>query len=931
MTGWEDLEAILDALLARVGSADEGATPKLLEELSGSEDSTPATDAEAGPRSWYWADGLLSQLLGERLSNAADARNGFQAAKKDALWVLADGLADGTHRSRLEGLEWLQSQLGDPKLPHLPVRVVGWLPGEQLGKFDYLAKPNASVEYLRLPALLPDLLKPAPTPEANRRWLLALEASERSLEVSFSEQRHRFKGLIAAVRIYLGALAVNHALSKNAEDTLAILAERAGDVQITSGLTQKLRTHHAFLTVPRQDRGDAQPPKQYRLPRPGIELAMIDDQHKDWDLVLEEVTDKKPLCFPNGGNDALNKVLTRDLLLLDCNLGQCHPTGIELLPALRSRSLDLPIVFMTGYDDAQLAIAALQAGANAFYAKELEDRADRASVDYYVRFCDLLHRPKREKELRKLWQQFLKRGEPMTPVSGTNAYADILEAAMRLSFYLLFSWNDDIRWWQWGLGADPTMGEQAVCRTVILLLDVAWPDGPAAWRATMSAVRGARHGGKTDWTDCNSIVTSVLRRCQEGTRSATSLAPTMPVCCPYTREQLTVEQGPWGIDGPIDKHPALSSRGVKELQTGLKGAPGPTQEFYADLLILDDEENWRDALRKAFPNATVGSSLADLKGKDLDTLNAVLLDWRIPEAAHGKAMLEYIKGRDPFLPVIVLSAATDTLAAIHSLKRGAAAFVSKAVPRERTSDECMSFVVQLRKTVRVAQCVGGSYLRERWWQLRALRERLGKLATSETLEQVWHQMQTALQFGKGKRVSLVKPQDLRDRIDRLCRLTLVVCHALELRAVAEAAGEVEAFPLALPDKWRWDALTEGQALPWDKLVTRLACGAAEIMARYRWCVCNGQTMAWRAWGAAAPPQIEIAGAMTHLSPKAKKLWDARNRQSPLDRECAVKCLLGAGRALCEFLENLPKPPTGQAARRPGHHSRKPTKPGKARR
>lgn len=59
-------------------------------------------------------------------------------------------------------------------------------------------------------------------------------------------------------------------------------------------------------------------------------------------------------------------------LILDMRMPQM--TGVELQRQLRSMSLDLPIIFITAYEDPNLRAQALEAGAIAFLYKPVNDQ-----------------------------------------------------------------------------------------------------------------------------------------------------------------------------------------------------------------------------------------------------------------------------------------------------------------------------------------------------------------------------------------------------------------------------------------------------------------------------------------------------------------------------------------------------------------------------
>ncbi|MEW6989985.1 response regulator [Colwelliaceae bacterium 6441] len=104
-----------------------------------------------------------------------------------------------------------------------------------------------------------------------------------------------------------------------------------------------------------------------------IKVALVDDQ----DLVrqgiagLLSLSDKiEVLWQASNGENALEK-LTQipDVLLLDIRMPKMN--GIELVRKLREQKSQLPILMLTTFDDSDLFMQSLQAGANGFLLKDV--------------------------------------------------------------------------------------------------------------------------------------------------------------------------------------------------------------------------------------------------------------------------------------------------------------------------------------------------------------------------------------------------------------------------------------------------------------------------------------------------------------------------------------------------------------------------------
>jgi len=104
-----------------------------------------------------------------------------------------------------------------------------------------------------------------------------------------------------------------------------------------------------------------------------IQVALVDDQ----DLVrqgiagLLSLSDKiEVLWQANNGEHALEQLsIQPDVLLLDIRMPKMN--GIELVKLLREQGNKLPILMLTTFDDSELFMQSLQAGANGFLLKDV--------------------------------------------------------------------------------------------------------------------------------------------------------------------------------------------------------------------------------------------------------------------------------------------------------------------------------------------------------------------------------------------------------------------------------------------------------------------------------------------------------------------------------------------------------------------------------
>ena len=104
-------------------------------------------------------------------------------------------------------------------------------------------------------------------------------------------------------------------------------------------------------------------------------VCVVDD-----DLLVRESTTR---LLRSCGFEVKAFALPEELLNSDClsktgclvlDMRMPHMTGVELQRHLRSMSLDLPIIFITAYEDPDLRAQALEGGAIAFLYKPFDEQ-----------------------------------------------------------------------------------------------------------------------------------------------------------------------------------------------------------------------------------------------------------------------------------------------------------------------------------------------------------------------------------------------------------------------------------------------------------------------------------------------------------------------------------------------------------------------------
>jgi two-component system nitrogen regulation response regulator GlnG len=128
-------------------------------------------------------------------------------------------------------------------------------------------------------------------------------------------------------------------------------------------------------------------------------------------------------------------------------------------------------------------------------------------------------------------------------------------------------------------------------------------------------------------------------------------------------------------------------------------------------LIVDDEPNVLYSLRAGLEAADWEVAAARTARKGIDAVAAerpdvVLLDVRLPDLS-GLEAFDRIRGIDPRLPVVVMTAYASTDTAIEAMKRGAFEYLLKPVDLHQLLD-VLERAAELRRMQAVPAVIGGS-------------------------------------------------------------------------------------------------------------------------------------------------------------------------------------------------------------------------------
>ncbi len=110
----------------------------------------------------------------------------------------------------------------------------------------------------------------------------------------------------------------------------------------------------------------------------GKSILVVDDEHETTDSLVENLRDlNKCLAFPAySGQEALRLIRKKgrayfDGVLLDIWMEE-RDTGLKILPEIREIDPEIPIVILSGYDNVENTIGALQKGADDFLVKDVD-------------------------------------------------------------------------------------------------------------------------------------------------------------------------------------------------------------------------------------------------------------------------------------------------------------------------------------------------------------------------------------------------------------------------------------------------------------------------------------------------------------------------------------------------------------------------------
>ena len=789
-----------------------------------------------------------------------------------------------------------------------------------------------------LPSILPQW--PLRSPNDEEWSLLRSDAFDLILEQDARLLRHDFRGLAAAVRVYLGALILGAAPVESASNVLKdlrklMLAPNEGRArkEFESTFIEHLMAFAEF--------------KSRKLEAGGIQqihrkVIMLDDHAKDygWRRIMQEIVKSDVFAFkywnvPKSfdlGDPIFGQLRTRPksnkkssnpannnptIMLLDHDLGEGHATGLELLRTVRSGVLDVPIVFMTATDDAELAQWALRGGANQFFAKQLSDTGDRASEDYFDHFRRVIEPMPEENEVRVLWRTYVTKWpidarvlleSCKIPPESDDELEDCratIETLLDMAFYVLFAYLDGMAWWFTAGGPLPPtsrererLAKEVTISLVCTCIAAADLGQRKALRIRRDIISDLRHGSVLPMAECLRLLQELLRVFPDrpAPKDKRLQAPSLPEGCPDTIQSLirdTAGEGSAASRSQVDRQLILSQL-----------LEGSTETSSVKVLVIDDEaylSGWQKAMLKVFPEATFRSCGDQLESTH--EYDCILLDLRLGHQESGLRRLNRLRSQDPGVPIVVMSTSSESLPVIRALKQGAAGFLPKYLTPGTSSPK--EFAKRLIETVEEAALLGRHPVREVWQRWKNLDDQSRKQPSAQVRE-LFAKIESKAK-GDGEWIDLPEYGNWLASISRQVHMALLVANR---SAFTFFAGS-ESRWIQSPDHWRSSKLGLRDELAVERLFSWIICPIAEHLAQWLYCLRTNKAMEEWQWGASSertsrPGQnpVSMNAWMKLLGNGSNQLNLARSTDVPTSIEDQFNYLFDAINDFDEKLESM---------------------------
>lgn len=274
------------------------------------------------------------------------------------------------------------------------------------------AARNTLTKFIRLPVSSAELIEAisglhevhSKGRDRFKELQVARSLLENEMERLCRSIRHRYQNVLAAQRLLLGAYLAG-------DISFTSLSEAAGKIGNTDNalLSNLTVLREKWLRVEQELSG---PPETHAQPQVSSDpftgtILVVDDHYQadpnpsslagsigdfGWSHVYQALFQTKHFQFKVIGvtsyDDAIKhfsvgSLSELTLIILDVDLGEPEKSGLHLLQQIRSRDPFIPVLVVTSFDDAEVCQTALELQADAFFAKQLSNEADRTSLDYY--------------------------------------------------------------------------------------------------------------------------------------------------------------------------------------------------------------------------------------------------------------------------------------------------------------------------------------------------------------------------------------------------------------------------------------------------------------------------------------------------------------------------------------------------------------------
>lgn len=266
----------------------------------------------------------------------------------------------------------------------------------------------------------------------------------REYEVHAQSVRHRYLNSMAAARLLFGAYAVGDIKQKAFERALAFLrAAEHGNSTVSAMDLERLEHLGSYL------RGGRSRDALTARIGPKERILVVDDQWETagWCVFFEAILGQK-VCHAKDPESALAQVKDDGenlaLVCLDLCLPDDPEKGLDLLREIKRVHLDLPVLVFSGVDQIRYARSCLNSGAAQYYVKQLVG-PDRASIDYYERFREMIEACLARPRSREIWLRIDKHLPQLKTPAGTEGLLQNVLRRLRRAYYFFTADEDDPR------------------------------------------------------------------------------------------------------------------------------------------------------------------------------------------------------------------------------------------------------------------------------------------------------------------------------------------------------------------------------------------------------------------------------------------------------------------------------------------------------